>query len=185
MHFVNCLASGVQLACRTTPTSWPPGGAVPAVRRVRGAKKPIADELKDETYRTRRQRNNISARKSRIQHRVKVALDAKEYTRTLEENSKLQAGIDALRLMTQLCQQRLYKFLHSTDQHSHQQQHQHMIPSTISRPPNEGQGHQEGQGRLETRGGIRCKTDGDWFFSDYIYIYLIQFVFDRLPCGTV
>ena len=65
--------------------------AVP--RRPRGEKKPIPEELKDGKYFERRKRNNLAAKKSRDQRKVRESQICQRATLLEKENAVLRAQV--------------------------------------------------------------------------------------------
>ena len=65
--------------------------AVP--RRPRGEKKPIPDEMKDIKYFERRKRNNLAAKKSRDQRKVRESQICQRATLLEKENAVLRAQV--------------------------------------------------------------------------------------------
>merc|ERR1711884_426879 len=69
--------------------------AVP--RRPRGEKKPIPEDLKDGKYFERRKRNNLAAKKSRDQRKVRESQVCQRATLLEKENAVLRAQVGTLR----------------------------------------------------------------------------------------
>lgn len=69
--------------------------AVP--RRPRGEKKPIPEDLKDGKYFERRKRNNLAAKKSRDQRKVRESQVCQRATLMEKENAVLRAQVGTLR----------------------------------------------------------------------------------------
>merc|ERR1712062_925023 len=68
-----------------------------APRRPRGEKKPIPEDLKDEKYFERRKRNNLAAKKSRDQRKVREDQICHRAALLEKENSALRAQVGSLR----------------------------------------------------------------------------------------
>ena len=62
-------------------------------RRPRGEKKPIPEELKDNKYFERRKRNNLAAKKSRDQRKVRESQVCQRATLLEKENAVLRAQV--------------------------------------------------------------------------------------------
>eukprot|EP00090_Calanus_glacialis_P018951 TRINITY_DN29267_c0_g1_i1.p1 TRINITY_DN29267_c0_g1~~TRINITY_DN29267_c0_g1_i1.p1 ORF type:complete len:192 (-),score=45.83 TRINITY_DN29267_c0_g1_i1:142-717(-) len=69
--------------------------AVP--RRPRGEKKPIPEDLKDNKYFERRKRNNLAAKKSRDQRKIREDQICQRATMLEKENAVLRAQVGTLR----------------------------------------------------------------------------------------
>ena len=72
-------------------------------RRPRGEKKPIPDEQKDERYYERRKRNNLAAKKSRDQRKMREDAIAMRASLLEKENAVLRTQVSALREVTSFC----------------------------------------------------------------------------------
>ena len=68
--------------------------AVP--RRPRGEKKPIPEDLKDSKYFERRKRNNLAAKKSRDQRKIREDQICQRATLLEKENAVLRAQVELL-----------------------------------------------------------------------------------------
>ena len=66
-------------------------------RRPRGEKKPIPSEQKDDRYYERRKRNNLAAKKSRDQRKMREDAIAIRATFLEKENAVLRTQVSALR----------------------------------------------------------------------------------------
>ena len=71
-------------------------------RRPRGEKKPIPDEQKDERYYERRKRNNLAAKKSRDQRKMREDAIAMRSSFLEKENALLRTQVSALREVSQI-----------------------------------------------------------------------------------
>ena len=72
-------------------------------RRPRGEKKPIPDEQKDERYYERRKRNNLAAKKSRDQRKMREDAIAMRASLLEKENAVLRTQVSALREVASFC----------------------------------------------------------------------------------
>ena len=66
-------------------------------RRPRGEKKPIPSEQRDDRYYERRKRNNLAAKKSRDQRKMREDTIAVRATFLEKENAALRTAVSALR----------------------------------------------------------------------------------------
>ena len=66
-------------------------------RRPRGEKKPIPDEQKDERYFERRKRNNLAAKKSRDQRKMREDAISLRASFLEKENALMRTQVSALR----------------------------------------------------------------------------------------
>ena len=66
-------------------------------RRPRGEKKPIPSEQRDNRYYERRKRNNLAAKKSRDQRKMREDTIAVRATFLEKENTALRTAVSALR----------------------------------------------------------------------------------------
>ena len=69
-------------------------------RRPRGEKKPIPDEQKDERYFERRKRNNLAAKKSRDQRKMREDAISLRPSFLEKENALMRTQVSALREVT-------------------------------------------------------------------------------------
>ena len=80
-------------------------------RRPRGEKKPIPEELKDNKYFERRKRNNLAAKKSRDQRKVRESQVCQRATLLEKENAVLRAQVGLEGAVLVLIDQLRYPYL--------------------------------------------------------------------------
>ena len=84
-------------------------------RRPRGEKKPIPEELKDNKYFERRKRNNLAAKKSRDQRKVRESQVCQRATLLEKENAVLRAQVGLEGAVLVLIDQLRYPYLPGRD----------------------------------------------------------------------